>query len=92
MRTAVVLFNLGGPDKPEAVRPFLFNLFNDPAIIGAPNPVRWLLAWFVSARRAPVARDIYAKLGGGSPLLENTLAQAVALEEALQFAEIGEVR
>src|SRR3546814_2000017 len=32
-RTAVVLFNLGGPDRPEAVEPFLFNLFFDPAII-----------------------------------------------------------
>ena len=43
-RTAIVLFNLGGPDGPRAVRPFLFNLFNDPAIIGAPGPLRWLLA------------------------------------------------
>ena len=39
-RLAVVLFNLGGPDSPDAVRPFLFNLFRDPAIIGLPNPLR----------------------------------------------------
>ena len=32
-RVAVVLFNLGGPDRLQAVRPFLFNLFVDPAII-----------------------------------------------------------
>lgn len=82
-RTAVVLFNLGGPDGPDAVRPFLFNLFNDPAIIGAPAPVRWLLAKLISTRRAPVARDIYANLGGGSPLLANTQAQSDALEQAL---------
>ena len=68
-KTAVVLFNLGGPDGPAAVQPFLFNLFNDPAIIGAPTPVRWLLAKFISARRAPIAREIYEHLGGGSPLL-----------------------
>ena len=43
-RTAVVLFNLGGPDRPEAVRPFLFNLFFDPAIIRLPTPLRWLTA------------------------------------------------
>ena len=43
-RTAVVLFNLGGPDRPEAVRPFLFNLFNDAAIIGLPQPFRWAVA------------------------------------------------
>ncbi|MDH3918218.1 MAG: ferrochelatase, partial [Rhodospirillales bacterium] len=56
-KIAVVLFNLGGPDRPEAVQPFLFNLFNDPAIIGAPKPIRWLLAKFISSRRAPVARE-----------------------------------
>ncbi|MGF1612187.1 MAG: ferrochelatase [Kiloniellales bacterium] len=81
--TAVVLFNLGGPDRPEAVQPFLFNLFNDPAIIGLPQPLRWLLAKLISGRRAPLAREIYGKLGGGSPLLANTEAQAQALEAAL---------
>jgi ferrochelatase len=82
-KTAVVLFNLGGPDRPGAVRPFLFNLFNDPAIIGAPAPLRWLLAQWISRRRAPVARKIYEELGGGSPLLANTRAQARVLEAAL---------
>ena len=83
MRTAVVLFNLGGPDGPAAVQPFLFNLFNDPAIIGAPTPIRWALAHLISRRRAPIAREIYATLGGGSPLVPNTEAQATALESAL---------
>ncbi|NKD77082.1 ferrochelatase [Haematospirillum sp. H1815] len=82
-RLAVVVFNLGGPDHPEAVKPFLFNLFNDPAIIGAPKLVRWLLAKFISSRRAPVAREIYEHLGGKSPLLEQTRNQANALEGAL---------
>lgn len=83
MKTAVVLFNLGGPDRPDAVEPFLFNLFNDQAIIGAPQPIRWLLAKLISSRRAPVAREIYANLGGGSPLLPNTERQARSLEAAL---------
>ena len=39
-RIAVVLFNLGAPDAPEAVQPFLFNLFNDRAIIALPQPLR----------------------------------------------------
>ncbi len=82
-KTAVILFNLGGPDRLAAVRPFLFNLFNDPAIIDAPGPVRWLLAQGISRRRAPIARKIYQELGGGSPLLANTEAQAAALEAAL---------
>lgn len=82
-KTAVILFNLGGPDGPAAVQPFLFNLFNDPAIIGAPGPIRWALAQFISRRRAPVAQEIYEHLGGGSPLLPNTIAQAEALDSAL---------
>jgi ferrochelatase len=82
-RIAVVLFNLGGPDRPQSVRPFLFNLFNDPAIIRLPQPFRSLVAWLISRRRAPVAAGIYDRLGGGSPLLPNTEAQARALEAAL---------
>lgn len=82
-RVAVVLFNLGGPDKPDAVEPFLFNLFSDPAIIALPNPFRWLLAKTIAKRRAPTARDIYAKIGGRSPLLPLTEKQAAALEAEL---------
>ena len=82
-QTAVVLFNLGGPDRPGAVRAFLFNLFNDRAIIGLPQPLRWVIARFISGRRAPTARAIYDKIGGSSPLLANTEAQARALEAAL---------
>jgi len=89
-RIAVVLFNLGGPDSPEAIQPFLFNLFNDRAIIQLPNPLRWLLARFISSRRAPVAKEIYKHLGGKSPLLDLTLEQAAALEKKL--AAVGEVR
>jgi ferrochelatase len=82
-RIAVVLFNLGGPDGPEAVRPFLFNLFNDPAIIGLPGIVRTPLAKLISSRREESAKANYAIMGGGSPLLPETRAQARALETAL---------
>ncbi len=85
-RLAVVLFNLGGPDSQEAVEPFLFNLFNDPAIIRLPTLIRRPLAKLIARRRAPTARKIYAHLGGGSPLLANTKAQAAALEVALKDA------
>ncbi|TAK97988.1 MAG: ferrochelatase [Rhodospirillaceae bacterium] len=81
-RLAIVIFNLGGPDGPAAVRPFLFNLFNDPYIIDLPAPLRWLLAQAISMTRAPKSRRYYAALGGGSPLLAETRAQAVALEAA----------
>lgn len=85
-RLAVVLFNLGGPDGPAAVQPFLFNLFNDPAIIGLPGFVRTPLAALISKRRAPEAQKNYDLMGGGSPLLPETEAQARALEAALAKA------
>jgi len=84
-KTAVVLFNLGGPDSPDAVQPFLFNLFNDKAIISLPQPFRYLLAKFISARRVKKAQKIYEKIGGRSPLLEITLSQADKLERELSF-------
>ena len=83
MKTAVVLFNLGGPDSLRAVRPFLKNLFSDRSIIGAPNPIRGMLAQYISLRRAPIAKEIYCKLGGGSPILPHTVVQAKALEAKL---------
>lgn len=86
-RIAVVVFNLGGPDSATTVRPFLFNLFNDKAIIGLPNPFRALLAWLISSRRDKPARANYALMGtewnGGSPLLPQTQAQTAALEAVL---------
>ena len=62
-KLAVVIFNLGGPDSPEAIQPFLFNLFNDPAILRLPNPMRWILAKLISWRRAPTSREIYDQVG-----------------------------
>jgi protoporphyrin/coproporphyrin ferrochelatase len=82
-RLAVVLMNLGGPDSAAAVEPFLFNLFSDPAIIALPNPLRWVVAKIIARQRAPIARQIYAKIGNASPLLANTKAQATALHAAL---------
>lgn len=81
--TAVVIFNLGGPDTPDAVEPFLRNLFSDPAILRVPWPVRPVLARLISRRRARVARGVYDRLGGGSPILAETLRQRAALGAAL---------
>ena len=85
-RTAVVLFNLGGPDSIEAVEPFLFNLFSDPDIFKL--PLGFLTQkWFaraISRRRAPEAAKGYQAMGGKSPIGEYTEAQAKALETTLQ--------
>ena len=83
MKRAVVLLNLGGPDRAEAVEPYLFNLFNDRAVLRLPAPVRWPIARTIARLRAPTATRIYERLGGGSPLLANTEMQRRALQEQL---------
>jgi ferrochelatase len=80
MKKAIILFNLGGPDKLENVEPFLFNLFNDPAILNLPTILRYPLAKLISNRRTPVAKKIYTELGGSSPILKLTKEQSGALE------------
>lgn len=79
----MVLFNLGGPDAPDSVRPFLVNLFTDPAILRVPGVVRPLLGRLIAWRRTKPASENYAILGGRSPLLELTREQATALEDLL---------
>lgn len=82
-RVAVVLFNLGGPDNLQAVKPFLFNLFYDPAIINLPKPFRYLLAKLISSRRTKKATEIYKQMGGKSPIIEQTMDQVKALQKEL---------
>jgi ferrochelatase len=88
LKIAIVLFNLGGPDSPEAVEPFLRNLFSDPAIITLPGLLRWPLARLIARRRAPVAAQIYGHIGGRSPIFEETRAQADALEKTLSGKDV----
>ena len=89
MKKAVILFNLGGPDKLENVEPFLFNLFNDPAILNLPTFLRYPLAKLIANRRAPTAKKIYQELGGSSPILKLTEEQSVALESKLNKDDNG---
>ena len=87
MKVAVILFNLGGPDKLDNVEPFLFNLFNDPAILNLPSFIRYPLAKLISKKRAPIAKDIYKEIGGSSPILKLTQEQADSLEKSLNDNE-----
>ena len=58
-------------------------MFADRAILNVPLLVRFFLARYIAYRRTGPARAIYALMGGKSPLLELTEAQARALEAAL---------
>lgn len=82
----VVLFQLGGPDSPAAIEPFLFNLFSDPDIIDFPfsRLARPVMARLISSRRARKVQEHYAQIGGKSPLRELTDLQARALEAELR--------
>ncbi len=84
MKKAVILFNLAGPNNLAAVQGFLFNLFYDKAIIQLPNPLRYFIAKLISSKRAPIAKEIYKKIGNKSPILEETKKQAEALQNMLK--------
>ncbi|MDA8419038.1 MAG: ferrochelatase [Desulfobacteraceae bacterium] len=80
----VVLLNLGGPERVEEVRPFLYNLFSDRLIIRlGPACMQKPLAWLIAKRRAPKSQGYYRQIGGGSPLNRITAAQCQALEREL---------
>ena len=83
-RVGVVLFNLGGPETLDDVKPFLYKLFADPETIRLPIPaLQKPLAWFIATTRSAKSKTYYAAIGGGSPLRRITTAQAKALEQEL---------
>ncbi len=83
LKTAVVLFNLGGPDSLESVEPFLYNLFCDPDIFKLPFGQK-LFAKIISSRRSPKVVEEYKLIGGKSPLNEWTELQRSMLEDSLR--------
>ena len=82
-RRGIALLQFGGPDSPEAIRPFLRDLFDDPEILAYPAFVRKPLAWTIAKFRAPIVAENYAKMGGASPIGMWTAKQADALRRAL---------
>jgi ferrochelatase len=84
-RVGVVLFQLGGPDSPNAVEPFLRNLFMDPDIIpmGPLGFLRAPLARYISRKRSVPVTGRYAMIGRRSPIAILTERQRVKLTAAL---------
>jgi len=86
-KIGVILLNLGGPENQDDVEGFLYNLFADPDIIRLPKFLSGLqkpLATVLSKRRAPQSREAYESIGGGSPIVRYTKAQASALASELE--------
>ncbi|HSH12604.1 MAG TPA: ferrochelatase, partial [Desulfurivibrionaceae bacterium] len=83
-KVGVVLLNLGGPNTLDDVEPFLFNLFSDRKIIRlGPWFMQKFIARRIAKKRAPVSRESYRLIGGGSPLARITAEQGQALHQEL---------
>ena len=83
-KIGVLLLNLGGPETPQDVRPFLYNLFSDRQIIQlGPALLQKPIAALIARRRAPKSIANYLKIGGGSPIGKITARQAGALANSL---------
>ncbi|KAG7352119.1 ferrochelatase [Nitzschia inconspicua] len=86
-KVGVLFLNLGGPTTGEDVEEFLYNLFADPDIIRLPGPLSPLqntIAMFIAKRRAPKSRAAYESIGGGSPILKYSNAQADLVAKSLR--------
>lgn len=86
----IILLNMGGPENLEDVQPFLYNLFSDREIIRlGPVFLQKFIARYIARKRAPKSKNIYSKIGGGSPLKKISRAQAAALADALNKTDTG---
>lgn len=82
--TGVLLLNMGGPEKPQDIRPFLYNIFSDREIIRlGPSFLQKPLAWLIARKRAPKSAQTYGRIGGGSPISRITRDQQQALQKRL---------
>jgi protoporphyrin/coproporphyrin ferrochelatase len=83
--TGVVVAQLGGPATLDEVEPFIRSIFDDPHLVPLPGGprTRSVLSSLIARVRAPRSRSNYAAIGGGSPIVATTQAQADALDKEL---------
>lgn len=84
-RTAVLLIAMGGPDSLEAIPRYLYNIFSDRTLIQLPGGaiLQKPFARLISRLRSKKVAEHYKLIGGSSPLLKWTSAQAGLLESTL---------
>lgn len=88
MKRAILLMNMGGPNNLDEVEVFLTNMFNDKRIIGAPKPIRSMIAKFITYKRKDEAKQNYAHLGGKSPIVDYTNELIEQLKNTVKDASI----
>ncbi len=91
MKNAIVLMNMGGPNNLDEVKVFLTNMFNDKYIIGAPQPIRAMIAWLITSKRLGEAQENYSLLGGMSPIVGHTKRLVRRLNRVLDDADVFHV-
>ena len=92
MKRAIVLMNMGGPNNLDEVKVFLKNMFNDKYIIGAPKPIRALIAKIIIFRRLNIAKENYRQLGGVSPIVGYTKRLVRRLQKIVDADVFYEMR
>ena len=88
MKRAILLMNMGGPNNLDEVEVFLTNMFNDKRIIGAPKPIRSMIAKFITYKRKDEAKENYTHLGGKSPIVDYTNELIEQLQRTIKDASI----
>jgi len=91
VKNAIVLMNMGGPNNLDEVKVFLTNMFNDKYIIGAPQPIRAMIAWLITSKRLGEAQENYSLLGGMSPIVGHTKRLVRRLNRVLDDADVFHV-
>jgi len=85
MEKIVILANFGGPRCEKELTPFLIELLTDPDVIQTSLPSflqKWLFTR-VAKKRAKIMKEEYQKMGGRSPLFQDTNRLAFLLQETL---------
>jgi protoporphyrin/coproporphyrin ferrochelatase len=89
MKNGILLLNFGGPWTLSDVKPFLYRLFVNPAVlVGVPTPLRQALAFTIAQVKGPSSVRSYESIGGGSPQLKWTEMQAAGLRALLKGDEV----
>src|SRR6056300_453262 len=83
--------NMGGPNNLDEVKVFLTNMFNDKYIIGAPQPIRAMIAWLITSKRLGEAQENYSLLGGMSPIVGHTKRLVRRLNRVINDADVFHV-
>ncbi|NGX46056.1 MAG: Ferrochelatase [Chlamydiae bacterium] len=87
----LLLVNFGGPRSLEEIPAFLTSLLTDQEVIrtGLPSWLHRQIFTRVAKKRSTVVSGDYAKIGGKSPIFEDTEALARALSEKLGIKVIS---